>query len=285
MTVLPPAAAAGATAATASRPPTSPRSWRPGARLVRRGVGAVCATAVVVLLSQISASAHVHVQPDSTVTGTDSALTFRVPNESDTAGTVSLKVTLPTDKPFLEVSTKPVPGWHVSTTEEPLPAAVVVDGTTITKAARTVTWTADGGAQIGPGQYQDFSISVGPLPAPGAIQLPVTQTYSDGTVVTWDQPTPASGAEPENPAPEFVVTAAEPTTTAAGTPTAATATAATTGSPDSAGVQAAAPPAATSSDTLARLLGGLGLLAGVTALAIALLATRRRPTGTTRRND
>ena len=38
---------------------------------------------------------------------------------------------------------------------------------------------------------------------------PATQTYSDGTIVKWDQPTPPGGAEPEHPAPEIALTGAK----------------------------------------------------------------------------
>ena len=156
------------------------------------------------------AAAHVRVHPDSTASGSFSALTFRVPNESDSAGTVKVTVQLPQDTPLIYVSTKPVPGWTAKLTEEPLPKPVESSGTTITKAVRTVTWTAAKGTQIGPGEYQEFSISGGPLPAAGPILFPTEQAYSDGTVVAWDQPTPASGPEPEHPAPAFEITAAEP---------------------------------------------------------------------------
>jgi uncharacterized protein YcnI len=224
-------------------------------RRLTRAIPATVAAATLVLLAQTTADAHVRVQPDSTVSGSFSALTFRVPNESDTAGTVKVAVTLPTETPFLYVSTKPVPGWQAATTEATLPTPVVVGGTTVTKAARTVTWTADPGVQIGAGQYQEFSISAGPLPQPGLIQLPATQTYSDGTVTAWDQPSPAGGSEPEHPAPAFVVTAA-------------------------AGAGATAPVAAAASgggeDPVARVLGGAGLLAGLAALALAVSARRRR---------
>ena len=154
------------------------------------------------------ASAHVSVRADSTESGSFSALTFRVPNESDTAGTVKIAVDLPQDTPLLYVSTKPVSGWTATAVEAPLAKPVESYGTTITKAVRTVTWTAVKGTQIAPGEYQEFAISAGPLPEVAELRLPTTQTYSDGKVVRWDQPTPASGEEPEYPAPTVAIEAA-----------------------------------------------------------------------------
>ena len=156
----------------------------------------------------VAAQAHVSVHADSTAAGSFSQITFRVPNESPTTGTVKLQVQLPQDTPFPFVSVKPVPGWKVSVAQAPLPKPIENEGTTITKAARTVTWTAVKGTQIAPGEYQEFSISAGPLPDAEALTLPAVQTYSDGKVVRWNEPMPASGDEPEHPAPTLEVAAA-----------------------------------------------------------------------------
>ncbi len=166
------------------------------------------ALAAVLAVASPPAQAHVTARADSTIAGSFSAVTFRVPNESDQASTVRVSVELPQQTPLLYVSSKPVPGWQVVATEEPLPEPVEASGTTITKAVRTVTWSADPKSGIGPGEYQEFSLSVGPLPAAGTLLLPVQQTYSDGEVARWDQPTPEGGDEPEHPAPVLVVTAA-----------------------------------------------------------------------------
>lgn len=205
------------------------------------------------VLGSAAAEAHVHVVADSTTSGSYSALTFRVPNESASASTVTVSVQLPQDTPFLSVRTKPVEGWAAKAEEAPLPQPVEFDGTTITKAVRTVSWTAEPGSEIGPGQYQEFSISVGPLPAAGTVLLPTVQTYSDGKVVSWDQPTPASGEEPEDPAPVLQVTTA-------------------TG----AGVSPAAAPAGASSDGTARGLAGGALVLALAALVVAVMGLRRR---------
>jgi len=48
-------------------------------------------------------------------------LTFRVPDESDTANTIKLVVSLPQDRPFTDASTQPMTGWTASVTRAPLP--------------------------------------------------------------------------------------------------------------------------------------------------------------------
>ena len=215
-----------------------------------RLLAASVAAAALVGTTAASASAHVRVTPDSTTAGGYSQLTFRVPDESADARTVKVEIQLPQDHPFLSVSTLPLPGWTASVTDAKLPEPVVDEGTTITKAARTVTWTAETGPGIRPGEYQVFSVWAGPLPRSGTVTLPATQTYSDGTVVHWDQPTPTSGQEPEHPAPSFQVTAAHAD---------AAPTASSTSDPGS-------------SDGTARWLAGGALLAALTAMALGALA-------------
>lgn len=237
---------------TISAPP--PVLRRPAHALLRLTATAALGAGLTVV-GATAADAHVHVSPDSTAAGSYSALTFRVPDESATASTVKVAVQLPQQAPFLSVSTKPVSGWTVVATEAPLPEPVVSEGTTITRAVRTVTWTAERGSEIAPGQYQEFSVSVGPLPAPGTVLLPVVQTYSDGKVVRWDQPTPASGDEPENPAPALVVTAS-----------------AAEGSTPSPAAAAGSPSEA---DVAARLLAGAALAVALGALGLAVVGRRR----------
>ena len=237
---------------------------RRGRWLKRSALAAALAAAGLALLPA-TAGAHVTVHTDSTASGSFSALTFRVPNESDSASTVKFEAQLPQDTPFLDVSTKPIPGWTVKMTESPLPEPVELEGTKITKAVRTVTWTASAAAAVKPGEYQEFAISAGPLPKPGTIELPAIQTYSDGEVVKWNQPTPASGEEPGYPAPTFVITAADTGSAEAGDHEAAAA--------PTAGEAAAVP--TDSTDPLARGLGIGGLVVGLAGVATAVVAIRR----------
>ena len=227
--------------------------------------GAVAAlVGAVVVGTAFSASAHVGVHPDVTTAGQGAELTFRVPDESDTANTIKLVLTLPQDRPFTDVSTQPMTGWTATVADAPLPKPVNVGGATITKAPRTVTWTALPGYKIAPGQYQNFYLASDALPAAGQMVLPVAQYYSDGTVVHWTEPTVAGKAEPEHPAPVFTVAAASATEAGANAKPAANAVA----SP-------ASTQAATTSDSTARVLGGIALVVAVVAGALVLL--RRRP--------
>ena len=66
---------------------------------------------------------------------------------------------------------------------------------------RSVTWTAAPSVGISADQFALFNVSV-TLPDQPSVTLPATQTYSDGTVVRWDQPPLPGGGEPEYPAPD-----------------------------------------------------------------------------------
>ncbi|WP_426975690.1 YcnI family protein [Pseudarthrobacter sp. O4] len=223
-----------------------------------------------------AASAHVHVDPDDPAAGGYTHLTFNVPNESATAKTTKLEVTVPTDTPFTSVSVKPIEGWKAEVTTSDLPQPVTVAGATVTKAVSSVVWTADAAHQIGQNEYQAFSLSVGVLPDAGTtVTLPTAQTYTDGTVVKWDEKTVEGQAEPEHPAPSFVTTAKDAPSSAASAAAAAPATTATSASP----APSAAPAAATTaSGDAGSTAGWFGLAAGLIGLAAGVTAlARTRP--------
>ncbi len=178
-------------------------------RRVTLAAFAVAASTALVVAQAEPADAHVTVSSPDAAPGGFGKLVFRVPSESDTAMTTAVKVTLPAETPFAFVSTKPVPGWTVTTTEAKLAKPIKAEGFTLTKAVSTVTWTAAKGQGLRPGEFDEFEVSVGPFPEqPGTLAMPAVQSYSDGTKVAWDQPTVKGGAEPEHPAPTLELTAA-----------------------------------------------------------------------------
>ncbi|MDT8910374.1 YcnI family protein [Amycolatopsis sp. PS_44_ISF1] len=224
------------------------------------------------LLGAGIASAHVtaNVYGPQPAKGGYGAIFFRVPNEEAGAGTVKVEVDLKPEYGIGGLRTKPIPGWTAEVTSSPLAQPVTTaSGTKITKAVTKVVWTAQPGTKIAAGstEFQEFEISAGPLPSNvDQLEFPAIQTYEDGKVVQWNQPTPASGEEPEHPAPVVKLAAAE------GDGDHAAATTTTTG-----GAEAES----SSSDTTARWLGGAGLVVGALGLGVgagAILRSRRPAT-------
>ena len=233
-----------------------------------KAFAALTAAAGMIAAGAAAASAHVSVAPDDTGANGYSHLTFNVPNESPTAKTSKLEVKLPTDTPFTSVSVKPVEGWTAQVVTGDLPKPVTVAGATVTKAPTSVVWTADEAHQLGQNQYQAFSLSVGRLPAAGTtVVLEATQTYSDGTVVNWNEPSADGQPEPQHPAPAFTTTAEDGTASATPAPAAASPapTAAASGAIER--TSDAAP-------VWGVVLGAAGFVLGAAALALVLAGRR-----------
>lgn len=225
----------------------------------RLSVVLVAGAAVVLGIGGI-ASAHVTAHAPEATPGGDAEITFTVPTESDTASTVRLQVQLPKNPPLASVNVKPVPGWTATTTTTHLAQPIKTDDGTFTDVVSQITWTAAAGQGIAPGQYQDFAISVSPLPKSGTLVFPMIQTYSDDSQVAWIDPTVQGQPEPEHPAPTIAVAASGASDTAASSP------AASGSSPSGLAVAGV-------------VLGAAGLVAALAALAVALRGNRRRAGG------
>ncbi|MFG2110969.1 YcnI family copper-binding membrane protein [Micromonospora chersina] len=221
---------------------------------------AAVATAVLGLAGP--ASAHVTVNPTEATQGGYGRFAFRVPNESDTASTTKVEVNLPENAPVGSVSTMPVPGWTVTVEKRKVDPPIEVHGSQLTEAVSKLTWTAAPNGGVKPGEFQEFPVSMGPLPQTDRMVFKVLQTYSDGNVSRWiEEPTPG-GEEPENPAPVLTLTAAS----ASASPAASAPAAAADDDDDDADTGAAT------------AFGVAGLVAGLAGLALgglAFLRTRR----------
>jgi uncharacterized protein YcnI len=208
------------------------------------------------LLGAGSATAHVTAAGDDLTQGGYGVITFGVPNESDTASTVELTVAVPN---LISARTEPLPGWTAEVKKDPA-----------TEVATEVTWkVADGNPGIRPGEFLQFRVSGGPLPEQETVTMPATQTYSDGEVVRWDQPTVEGQPEPDKPAP----------TVSLGTPTAGGhADSATHEEDTQTASENSATSAADSTDDTARWLAGAGILLGALGIGVAIGAlARKRP--------
>lgn len=241
----------------------------------RRALTLIPLTAIGLLAGAGIASAHVTVNPSEAAAGGFTKLTFRVPNESPTAGTIVVSVELPDDHPFAYVSVKQVPGWTVVPTTTTLPAPVTEGDVTIKEAVTSVTWTADPGTMIGSGEFAEFDISAGPVPDAGPLEFPTTQTYSDGAAVQWNEPTPASGEEPEHPAPTLTV---GPAGDSGHGDMASSSSSAAPGTEPS--VAVAAVSTTSGNDSTATILAAVSIVIAAAALVVAAVALRRRSSGT-----
>lgn len=179
---------------------------------LRRALVGLAAGAALALAAPLAASAHVTVNPNTATPGSYATVNFRVPTESETASTVKVEVTLPTDTPLSSVLVEPVPGWTATVEKGALPAPVEVEGNTISDAALKIVWQADPGVGIGQDQFQIFSAVLGPVPDTGHLVLPASQTYSDGEVVDWAAtPDEVAADDTLEPAPVLYINDTPPT--------------------------------------------------------------------------
>lgn len=214
-------------------------------RAPNRALITVAGTGVALFIGLASGAgpawAHVHAEADNPAPGSTSVVTFRVPGESENGSlTTKLSVKLPD---VASARTEVMPGWTAS-----------LDRDTSAGTVRSVTWTADPKVGISSDQFALFQVSV-KLPQGDSVAFPVTQTYSDGTVVRWDQPPLPGGGEPEYPEPVVPLTGAT-----------------STGLEDHEMTAQAAPPAA---DKAARWLAGGAIVLAAVGVAAALIARRR----------
>ncbi|AUS81644.1 nuclear export factor GLE1 [Actinoalloteichus sp. AHMU CJ021] len=220
-------------------------------------------TAVVVVLGLVwagTASAHVPAWPEEVPAGGSGRVTFRVPDERPHAGTVALTVLFPEEHPLTSVSARPPPGRASEVATVELDEPVEAHGVGITEAVSSVTWTAEDGVRVEPGEFQEFEVDLGGFPeGADVVVMPAERTHDPGEVVSWADPPPRDGAD--LPAPTLRLDEggaghhdhAEPS-------------------------EDAASPVGGAEGGTARALGGMGLVVGALDLGLALgvlVRTRR----------
>jgi uncharacterized protein YcnI len=213
---------------------------------------ATIASITALLAVPAAAQAHVTLQPNEVTAGGFTRLDVRVPNERDDASTTKVEVKFPAG--FTSVSTEPVPGWTVKETRSKLAQPQTNDeGEQITDRVDTITWTGDGRqGKIGPGQFQDFGLSVAVPDKPGnSLTFKALQTYSNGEVVRW-----IGAPDADEPAPQVKLTSGTAGPAAAPAQPAEADDSSDSGAPTWLAV-------------LALVVGALGLIAGVGALTRA----------------
>jgi uncharacterized protein YcnI len=242
---------------------------------VSRLAAASAVAAASVMMFSGAASAHVGVQPQGEAAkGGYAVVNVKVPNERDNASTIKVEINLPSEHPLSSVMPQPVPGWKAKVDKSTLDKPLEVHGKKITEAVTKVTWTADG-TKIGPGEFQQFPLSLGRLPEDtDQLVFKAIQTYDNKEVVRWIEEPTEDGEEPEAPAPVLKLSAAaDDHHGAAATGASAKDDAKAPGHQEEAQSPAAS---GTGSDSTARILGVVGILVGAAGVAFGVLAGRRR---------
>jgi len=239
---------------------------RTRSRFLRRLLGAGALAAALTAAGAGVASAHVTVSaPQATPGGSDVLISFRVPDESESARTVGLKVRLPTDTPIASVLVQPKAGWSATVSRTKLSTPIKTDDGDVIDVVSEIDWKVNAGAQgIGPGQFDDFTVLAGQLPKADSLTFKMIQSYSDGSSAPWiEEPAPGSSVEPEHPAAVLDLSTSS----------------AAAGNSES-GTSAPADAASKASAVTGIALGALGVLLGLAALALAL-RRRQGPSRTT----
>lgn len=123
---------------------------------------------IIVLSYSGSASAHVVVKPSEVAPAAFQTFTIGVPNEKDIP-TTQVKILIPSGVEHVTPTNKPE--WQIDTEKEG-------------ELVRSITWH---GGSIESGLRDDFTFSAKVPAQESSLEWKAYQTYSDGTIIAWDQ--------------------------------------------------------------------------------------------------
>ncbi len=141
-------------------------------RVLKQFLSILAITGVFVSLFSATVAAHVTVKPAEVATASYQTFIVSVPNEKEVP-TTAIKLLIPEAVTSVKPTVKP--GWTIATEKS---------GEGETAQVTSITWS-DG--EIADGLRDDFTFSAKAPDVPGEIEWKAYQTYSDGTVVAWDQ--------------------------------------------------------------------------------------------------
>jgi uncharacterized protein YcnI len=226
------------------------------------------------LIAPATAQAHISLHPNTIPAGAFVTLDVRVPGEQE--GTYVKKVDMLLPPAFTSVNYENVPGWTIKVVNQKLTTPIQTDSGPVNEQVSQIIWTWTGPAgQVNNNQFINFPLSVAiPDVAGKALQFKTVQTYSNGQVVHWIDPSLSA----EHPAPTINITAKGGVIEdVAGKEAGPTHEQANTGQSTPARTSTVVKSNSGASNGLgitALILGALGLLAGLSAL-VATRRTRR----------
>jgi hypothetical protein len=139
------------------------------------------AAAVLGALVAGPAFADVTVSPATAVQCSGENLYFTVTNDGAQA-IRTIKLDWPADTPVAEVYPLSVDDWAPKIDMQTLtqPLTTIHGGTPVTETAKSITWLAMPGRELGPGKSTKLGIAIGPLPTVSSMQFTAATTYVDG---------------------------------------------------------------------------------------------------------
>jgi uncharacterized protein YcnI len=231
---------------------------------------------VGMLAAPASAQAHISIHPNTIPAGAFATLDVRVPGEQEGAYVKRVDTLFP--QGFTGVDYENVAGWSAKVIETKLSTPIKEDGETIDTEVSQIVWTWMGPlGKVSNGQFIQFPLSVAiPENAAGkALEFRTVQTYSNGQVVHWIEPSLTG----EHPSPRInVIAKGGAIEDIAGDEAGPTAGQTTGGQSTSARTPVVVKSSGGASKGLgiaALILGALGLLAGL----VALVTARRKAAG------
>jgi uncharacterized protein YcnI len=150
-----------------------------------------------------AAQAHISLHPNTIPAGAFATLDVRVPGEQEGAHVTKVDVLFPNG--FTGVDYENVPGWSTHVIETKLATPIKEDGETINTEVSQIVWTWTGPlGKVDNDQFINFPLSLA-IPegtAGKALEFRTVQTYSNGQVVHWIEPSLTA----EHPSPRINVT-------------------------------------------------------------------------------
>ncbi|HVZ58926.1 MAG TPA: YcnI family protein [Patescibacteria group bacterium] len=160
--------------------------------MMKKSIVSLLTIIAAVFLGVAPAFAHVIVHPSSVGVAAFQEFTMSVPSEEDNP-TVAIKLLIPDG--LKEVTPNVKAGWTID---------IKKNGTGDSAKVTEIDWT---GGSIPSGQRDDFLFQAQVPSTPTTLKWKAYQTYSDGTVVSWDHdPKLSKGPDDDSAPPPYSTT-------------------------------------------------------------------------------
>jgi uncharacterized protein YcnI len=169
-----------------------------------RSIKIAAVTAASALFVPAAAQAHISLHPNTIPAGAFATLDVRVPGEQEGAHVTKVDMLFPPG--FTSVAYENVPGWSVRVVNQKVTPPIQTDEGPVNEQISQIIWSWSGPqGMVNNNQFVQFPLSVA-IPrnlAGQALQFKTLQSYSNGQVVHWIDPSLSA----EHPTPRINVTA------------------------------------------------------------------------------